>query len=128
MKDLSLELPIRVKRLPSAFTADLWAMAGSMGITMELVRNRLSLTSVLQNQNLLCSSSLGNAWAGRRLRSLDSNSVSFVAFLGPLDHFLGSIRNTEPSNVYSTHTCQVSLSLLEASMAPHCLEVKSTFL
>lgn len=26
-----------------------------MGITMELVRNSLSLTSVLQNQNLLCS-------------------------------------------------------------------------
>lgn len=47
-----------VKRLPSVFIADLWAMASSIGITMELVRNRLSLTSVLQNQNLLCSSSL----------------------------------------------------------------------
>ena len=47
-----------VKRLPSVFTADLWAMVSSIGITMELVRNRLSLTSVLQNQNLLCSSSL----------------------------------------------------------------------
>ena len=37
MKDLSLELPIRVKRLPSVFTADLWAMAGSMGIPMDLL-------------------------------------------------------------------------------------------
>lgn len=104
-KDLSLELPIRVKRLPSAFTADLWAMASSMGITMELVRNRLSLTSVLQNQNLLCSSSLGNVWAGRRLRSLDSNFVSFIAFLGPLDHFLGSIRSTEPSSARYPFPC-----------------------
>lgn len=122
MQALSLELPVRVRRLPSVFTANPWAMPRSTGITLELVRNRLSLTSVLRNQNLQCSSPLGSAWTGGRLRSLDSNSVSFGAFLGSLDQFRGSNRSTEPGSVLQHPHLPGTPFPLEASVAPHCLE------